>query len=122
MEIYQDFTIEAGHRLPLVPAGHGCGRQHGHSFRIRVCLEGRVNPQTGWVIDFAEIAAAFQPLREQLDHADLNGIDGLENPTSEHLALWIWDRLRPRLPGLSRIEVAETAMSGCIYRGEGVAS
>ena len=119
MEIYQDFTIEAGHRLPLVPAGHGCGRQHGHSFRIRICLAGRVDPKTGWVIDFAEIAAAFQPLREQLDHADLNGISGLENPTSEHLAIWIWDRLWPRLPGLSRIEVAETSTTGCIYRGEG---
>jgi 6-pyruvoyltetrahydropterin/6-carboxytetrahydropterin synthase len=119
MEIYQEFTIEAGHRLPLVPAGHGCGRQHGHSFRIRVCLEGRVDPRAGWVADFAEIAAAFQPLREQLDHADLNGIPGLENPTSEHLALWIWDRLLPRLPDLSRVEVAETASSGCIYRGGG---
>ena len=119
MEIYQDFSIEAGHRLPLVPAGHGCGRAHGHSFRIRVCVEGRINPETGWVVDFAEIAAAFAPLRAQLDHADLNGIAGLENPTSEHLSVWIWDRLSSHLPGLSRVEVAETALSGCIYRGEG---
>jgi len=118
VEIYQDFTIEAGHRLPLVPAGHGCGRQHGHSFRIRICLEGEVDAESGWVLDFAEIAAAFQPLREHLDHADLNGIAGLENPTSENLALWIWERLRPRLRGLSRIEVAETATSGCVYRGD----
>jgi 6-pyruvoyltetrahydropterin/6-carboxytetrahydropterin synthase len=120
MEIYRDFTIEAGHRLPLVPVGHDCGRQHGHSFRIRVCVEGRVDPKSGWVIDFAEIAAAFEPLRAQLDHADLNTIPGLENPTSELLAIWIWDRLHPRLPGLSCIEVAETATSGCIYRGEDV--
>jgi len=119
VEIYQDFTIEAGHRLPFVAAGHGCGRQHGHSFRIRVCVEGPVDPRTGWVIDFAEIAAAFQPLRELLDHADLNGVTGLENPTSEHLARWIWERLGARLPGLSRVEVAETATSGCVYRGEG---
>jgi 6-pyruvoyltetrahydropterin/6-carboxytetrahydropterin synthase len=119
VEIYQDFTIEAGHRLPNVPAGHGCGRQHGHSFRIRVCLEGAVDPSTGWVVDFAEIAAAFGPLRTQLDHADLNEVPGLENPTSENLAIWLWQRLRPSLRGLSRIEVAETAASGCVYRGEG---
>jgi 6-pyruvoyltetrahydropterin/6-carboxytetrahydropterin synthase len=119
MEIYQDFTIEAGHRLPLVPAGHGCGRPHGHSFRIRICLEGPVDPATGWVLDFAEIAAAFEPLRVQLDHADLNGVPGLENPTSENLAIWIWERLSPRLAGLARIEVAETAASGCVYRGAG---
>lgn len=119
MEIYQEFTIEAGHRLPQVPPGHGCGRQHGHSFRIRICLEGSVNPKTGWVADFAEIDAAFQPLRQQLDHTDLNGVAGLENPTSERLAIWIWERLRPALSGLSRVEVAETSTSGCVYRGEG---
>jgi 6-pyruvoyltetrahydropterin/6-carboxytetrahydropterin synthase len=119
MEIYKQFSIEAAHWLPNVPEGHKCGRLHGHSFRIRIHLSGPVDARMGWVEDFADVKAAFQSLEEQLDHHCLNEIAGLENPTSEHLAQWIWQRLKPTLPLLSQIVVEETCTSGCIYRGEG---
>jgi len=117
MEIFREFTFEAAHRLPNVPAGHKCARLHGHSFRVTVHVAGPLDPRLGWVADFAELSAAFEPLRESLDHRYLNEIAGLENPTSEVLARWIWDRLQPRLPGLSGITVRETCTSGCVYRG-----
>lgn len=117
MELYKRFQIEAAHRLPNVPAGHKCARLHGHSFRIRIVIEGPVSEPAGWVMDFADVGKAFEPLYKQLDHHYLNDIEGLENPTSEHLARWIWVRLKPELPDLSAVEVAETCNSGCIYRG-----
>jgi 6-pyruvoyltetrahydropterin/6-carboxytetrahydropterin synthase len=120
MEIFKEFRIEAAHRLPHVPAGHKCARLHGHSFRVTVHVAGPVAARTGWVCDFAELAAAFAPLHEALDHRYLNEVPGLENPTSEQLALWLWERLRPRLPGLARITVHETCTSGCEYRGPGI--
>lgn len=117
MNIFRIFTIEAAHRLPHVPAGHKCSRLHGHSFRIEVHVEGAVNPLTGWIMDFADLKQAFMPIFEQLDHRYLNDIEGLENPTSENLARWIWERLSPALPGLVRIVVHETCTSGCVYEG-----
>ena len=118
MEIFKIFTIEAAHRLPHVPPEHKCHRLHGHSFRIEVHVVGPVKAHEGWVVDFADIGRAFQPLYEQLDHHYLNDISGLENPTSEHLARWIWQRLRPSLPQLSQVVVRETCTAGCVYRGE----
>ncbi len=117
MEIYKDFTFEAAHRLPAVPEGHKCRRLHGHSFRVRVVVCGSRGERSGWIQDFADLKEAFQPLHEQLDHRYLNEVPGLANPTSENLAVWIWERLQPRLPLLSRVEVRETCTSGCIYRG-----
>jgi 6-pyruvoyltetrahydropterin/6-carboxytetrahydropterin synthase len=118
MEIFKHFTIEAAHLLPNVPAGHKCRRLHGHSFRIEIHVVGAVQAQQGWVQDFADIAKAFNPLFNQLDHQYLNEIPGLENPTSEHLAKWIWQRLNSNLPMLSAVVVRETCTAGCIYRGE----
>ncbi len=118
MDIYKVFQIEAAHRLPNVPAGHKCGRMHGHSFRVEVHVRGEVGEHSGWVMDFADLKTAFQPLFDVLDHNCLNDIEGLENPTSEHLARWIWVRLQPRLPGLAKVVVQETCTSGCVYRGE----
>ena len=117
MEIYKEFRFEAAHRLPNVPDGHKCKRLHGHSYRVRVYVDGDLDPALGWVIDFADIAAAFEPLRLRLDHYYLNEIEGLANPTSEVLARWIWVRLEPVLPILSGIEVGETCTAGCVYRG-----
>lgn len=117
MEIYKEFSFEAAHRLPNVPEGHKCGRLHGHTFYVRVYVTGEVDPHSGWVMDFAEIKAVFSPIYDQLDHYYLNDIEGLENPTSENLAKWIWDKLKPELPCLSQIEVRETCTSGCIYKG-----
>lgn len=117
MEIWKEFWIEAAHRLPNVPAEHKCARLHGHSFRIGVHVAGPVDPRLGWVIDFAAIGEAWKPLHEQLDHRYLNEVPGLENPTSEHLARWIWERLSARLPGLAKVVVHETCTTGCSYAG-----
>ena len=117
MEIFKEFTFEAAHRLPNVPAEHKCARLHGHSFTVRISVAGEVGSETGWVMDFSEIGAAFGPVHKRLDHYYLNEIEGLENPTSENLARWIWDRLQPALPQLSAVEIRETCTSGCIYRG-----
>lgn len=118
MEIYKTFRIEAAHKLPNVPPGHKCGRLHGHSFEISVHVEGPVGEQTGWVQDFADIKQAFAPIDQQLDHNYLNDIEGLENPTSENLAIWVWQRLKPALANLSQVAVKETCTAGCIYRGK----
>jgi len=118
MRLYKDFSFEAAHRLPNVPPEHKCARLHGHSFQVRVSVDGPVGERTGWVLDFAELKAAFRAVYDQLDHRYLNEVTGLENPTSENLARWIWRRLSPVLVGLSEVEVRETCTSGCIYRGE----
>lgn len=117
MEIFREFTFEAAHRLPRVPPDHKCARLHGHSYRVEVHVRGPVDAQAGWVLDFADIKAAFAPLHDLLDHHYLNEVDGLDNPTSENLARWIWDRLSGDLP-LARIVVRETCTSGCSYEGE----
>jgi 6-pyruvoyltetrahydropterin/6-carboxytetrahydropterin synthase len=118
VEIFKVFTLESAHRLPNVPAGHKCARVHGHSFRVEIHVSGPVDGQLGWVMDFADVKAAFDPLYRQLDHHYLNDVPGLENPTSEHLAKWIWHRLQPALPQLSAVVVHETCTSGARYTGE----
>lgn len=117
MDIFKSFTIEAAHRLPNVPPGHKCARLHGHSFRIDLHVSGDPGAVSGWVMDFADIKAAFQPLYAQLDHHYLNEVEGLDNPTSERLAIWIWERLKPALPLLGAVVVHETCSSGCRYAG-----
>src|SRR5579863_6562952 len=117
MNIFKAFTIEAAHRLPNLPATHKCSRLHGHSFRIRLYLKGSVNPKEGWIIDFWEIDRVFQPVFDLIDHNYLNEIEGLENPTSEVLAGWIWHKVAPLLPSLSRVMTFETCTSGCEYTG-----
>jgi 6-pyruvoyltetrahydropterin/6-carboxytetrahydropterin synthase len=117
MEIFKEFVFEAAHRLPNVPPGHKCARLHGHSWRGVIYVRGDIDPHTGWIMDFADIKARFDPLYQQLDHNYLNEIEGLENPTSEVLARWIWTRLKPSLPQLARVIVHETCTSGAIYEG-----
>ena len=117
MEIFKILGFEAAHYLPNLPEGHKCRRMHGHSFRVEVYVEGPVEEDTGWVMDFGVIKEHFKPLEEQLDHHLLNEIEGLENPTSENLARWIWDKLKPNLPELSKLVVRETCTAGCVYRG-----
>jgi 6-pyruvoyltetrahydropterin/6-carboxytetrahydropterin synthase len=117
VEIFKEFRFEAAHRLPNLPEDHKCSRLHGHSFHVAVHVAGHVDPHSGWVIDFGDIKAAFRPLEEELDHHYLNEVPGLENPTSENIAIWIWDRLALTLPGLTKVVVRETCTSGCVYEG-----
>ena len=119
VELEKTFRFEAAHLLPKVPEGHKCRRLHGHSFIVDVGVRGDVNEKVGWLVDYADIRAAFTPIYERLDHRYLNEVDGLENPTSEILAAWIWDRLKPSLPGLFRITVHETCTVRCRYYGPG---
>lgn len=117
VELVKEFRFEAAHNLPRTPEGHKCRRLHGHSYKIEVKVAGEMDPESGWLIDYADIKAAFEPLWRRLDHYYLNEIEGLENPTSEILAVWIWDRLKPSLPQLSEVVVHETCTARCAYRG-----
>ncbi len=118
MDIYKSFTFEAAHRLPNVPSDHKCARLHGHSFHVEIHVSGPVDPHIGWVMDFGDIKKVFKPILNRLDHYYLNDIEGLENPTSENVAKWIWRRLKPELSTLSAVHIRETCTSGCVYRGE----
>jgi len=118
MQIFKEFTFEAAHRLPNTPEGHKCRRLHGHSFRVKLYVSGAVDPHTGWIMDFADVKDAFHPIWLELDHHYLNEIEGLDNPTSETVARWIWLRLKPALPALCAVELHETCTAGCLYRGE----
>lgn len=118
MEIYKEFSFEAAHKLPHVPEGHKCARLHGHTFYVKLVVSGPVGETSGWVMDFGDIKQAFKPIYDRLDHYYLNDIEGLDNPTSENLAKWIWLQLKPNLPSLNWIEIKETCTSGCIYRGD----
>jgi 6-pyruvoyltetrahydropterin/6-carboxytetrahydropterin synthase len=117
VRLVHEFRFEAAHRLPHVPEGHKCARLHGHSFRVELAVEGAVNPSTGWVMDFAELHRLWAPLHDELDHHYLNEVPGLENPTSEILSRYIWQKLKPRLPSLCRVTLYETCESRCEYEG-----
>lgn len=118
MEIFREFRFEAAHFLPHVPEGHKCRRMHGHSYRLVVHLRGRPDPRSGWLMDFAQVKAAVDPVIDRLDHQCLNEIPGLENPTAEQITRWLWTQLRPRLPMLARLVLWETPRAGCAYAGE----
>lgn len=120
MRIYKEFTFEGAHFLPSAPPGHPNARIHGHSFRVRVAVEGEPDPDTGLVIHFDDLEAALEELRGTLDHNFLNNIDGLSNPTLELITRWMWDRLHNRVPGLAEIAISrDTCGEGCIYTGPG---
>ncbi|HWA80209.1 MAG TPA: 6-carboxytetrahydropterin synthase QueD [Acetobacteraceae bacterium] len=119
MKLYHSFTFEAAHRLPKTPPTHRCHRMHGHSYRVVLGLEGRVDPESGFVADFFEIEENFSPLLAELDHHCLNEIEGLENPTAENIAVWIWQRAKPALPQLTVVTVYETPDCWAEYDGRG---
>ena len=118
MEIYKEFSFEAAHRLPNVPEGHKCARLHGHSYRVQFHVRGKLDPTLGWVMDYGDIREIVAPVIGQLDHYYLNEIPGLENPTSEVIATWLWNKVKPLLPALSKVVIFETCTSGCSYEGE----
>ena len=117
VRLVKEYRFEAAHRLPHVPEGHKCARLHGHSFKVEVSLEGPVDERSGWFIDYAELDEHWQPIYDKLDHRYLNEVVGLDNPTSENLARWLWEELKPRLPALSRVTLFETCDARCEYEG-----
>jgi 6-pyruvoyltetrahydropterin/6-carboxytetrahydropterin synthase len=116
--LVKEFTFEAAQTLPRAPQGHKCRLMHGHSFRIEIAVEGEVNPDTGWIYDHADISQAMKPLLDRLDHAYVNEVEGLENPTIELMCAWFWKKLAPQLPGLCEIVLHETPTARCVFRGE----
>lgn len=118
VRLVKSFDFEAAHWLPCFPEGHKCRRMHGHSFRVDVIVEGEVPEEKGYLVDYADIKRAIEPVRARLDHYVLNEVEGLENPTSEMIARWVFDRLEPALPILAEVVVHETCTSRCHYRGE----
>ena len=118
VRLVKEYRFEAAHLLPKVPPGHKCQRLHGHSFKIELTVAGPVNPETGWFIDYGDLDDVWAPLYDMLDHHYLNEVEGLDNPTSENLARWLWERIRPKLPQLSRVTVHETCDARCEYEGD----
>ncbi len=118
VRLSKTFKFEAAHWLPCFPEGHKCRRMHGHSFRFDIIVAGEVPDEQGYLIDFGVIKGVVEPLVDQLDHYCLNDIEGLENPTSEMLAKWLWQRIQPNLPLLDEVRVHETCTSCCEYRGQ----
>lgn len=118
MLLFKEFTFDSAHFLPNVPVGHKCREMHGHTYRLRIWIEDQLHPQLGWVMDFADLKAVVKPVVDQLDHKTMNNIPGLENPTCERIAVWIWDQLRPSLPKMVKVELHETPTSGVIYEGK----
>ncbi len=118
VELIREYRFEAAHRLPHVPPGHKCARLHGHSFKIELEVRGPVDEHTGWFIDFGILDDHMRPILDRLDHHYLNEVPGLENPTSELLARWLWRELKPKLPSLAAVTVFETCDARCLYRGE----
>jgi 6-pyruvoyltetrahydropterin/6-carboxytetrahydropterin synthase len=118
MRLVRDFRFEAAHSLPNVPEGHKCKRVHGHSYRVAITIDGPLVPELGWVMDFSDIDRVVDPVIGEVDHRLLNDLAGLSNPTSELLAVWLWDRISPALPLMTELSVSETPDSRCVYRGE----
>ena len=118
MELRKSFQFEAAHLLPRLPKSHKCRRLHGHSFKVELVVAGECDPKLGWLMDYAEISRLFKPVWEKLDHRYLNEVPGLENPTSEEIAVWIWNKMKPKLPLLTEVIVAETCTARAVYRGE----
>ena len=116
MKLFKEFTFEAAHKLPMVPKDHKCFNLHGHSFMVKITIEGEVN-EMGWVMDFSIVKKICKPIIDELDHKYLNEIEGLHNPTSENIAIWLWNKIIKELPELSVIEIMETCTSGCRYQG-----
>jgi len=118
MRIYKEFKFDSAHWLPNVPLEHKCANMHGHTYIIEIHVEDELDPNLGWVLDYTDLKNAVKPLIQQLDHRVLNEIEGLENPTAEHIALWFWNQIKPNLSQLSQVVVKENPTNVCIYSGE----
>lgn len=118
MKIFRKFTFDSAHFLPNVPDGHKCKNVHGHTYHLTVFFEGDIDEHLKWVIDFSEVKNVIKPIIDSIDHKLLNDIEGLENPTCEVLAIWIWDKIKPQIPALVKVKLYENTTSGVIYEGK----
>lgn len=117
MKIFKEFTFDSAHFLPNVPDGHKCKNMHGHTYRLTVFFEGQLVKDLEWVVDFAEVKKIINPIINQIDHKLINDIEGLENPTCERVAVWLWNKIKPKMPQLTEIKLNETPTSGVVYDG-----
>lgn len=117
MVIFKEFTFDSAHSLPNVPDGHKCKAIHGHTYHLKVFIEGELDAHLGWVMDFAVVKKAIKPVIDKIDHKYMNEIEGLENPTCEMIAKWLWDQIKPEIPKMIRVELHETPTSGVVYEG-----
>jgi 6-pyruvoyltetrahydropterin/6-carboxytetrahydropterin synthase len=115
-DVRREFNYDSAHRLPNVPAGHKCGRLHGHTYRLIVQITGHVDPRTGWVMDFADLDSEVDLILADLDHHYLNDVPGLENPTVENQLSWLWTELSKTLP-LSKLTLFEGVRNSASYEG-----
>src|SRR3569833_1847203 len=113
MIIYKQFTFDSAHFLPNVPEGRKCREMLGHTYLLILYAEGGVKQAEGWVIDFGDIKNIMRPINDILDHHLLNEIPGLENPTAELLAIWLWNKIKPRIPMLKKNRIEGDANLGC---------
>lgn len=118
MQIFKQFTFDSAHFLPNVPDGHKCKEIHGHTYKMIVYMEGDIEADSGWLMDFGDLKKIIEPIVKSIDHKFLNKIEGLENPTCEMMTIWLWNKIKPNLPSLTKIELHETPTSGAIYEGK----
>ncbi len=114
-ELVKTFRFEAAHHLPKTPEGHKCRRPHGHGYRVDIHVAGEPD-ESGWVVDFGQIKQAVEPVLGRMDHRYINEIEGLENPTAENIAKYIYERIAPAVDGLTAVTVWESDTSRCTYR------
>jgi 6-pyruvoyltetrahydropterin/6-carboxytetrahydropterin synthase len=115
--LWKDFSFEAAHQLTKVPVGHQCGRLHGHSYKLRVHCQGKLNPAQDWVVDYADIAAAVRPIVQKLDHSFLNDQFDFET-TAENLVWWFANELTGKLPSICAVELYETPTTSVLFEIE----
>jgi len=118
MQIFKQFTFDSAHFLPYVPDGHKCKEIHGHTYYMTVYIEGNLDKKLDWIMDFTEIKGVIKPIIESIDHKLLNNLSGLENPTCEVLVMWLWNKIKPKIPLLTKIILNETPTSGTVYEGK----
>ena len=114
--LIRKFEFDAVHRLPHVPSDHASSKMHEHHFEVELVVVGEVDPNRGWVMDYGEIDKIFNPIRDQLADRCLNEVEGLENPSSEILAQWVFRRVKPLIPQLDEVRIAETKADSTRYR------
>ena len=118
MQIFKDFTFDAAHFLPNVPEGHKCKEMHGHTYLLTVYIEGEPDEELGWLMDFSDLKSKINPIINAVDHKLLNQIEGLENPTCERIAIWLWEKIKAQIPQLTKVKLKETPTSGVVYCGQ----